>query len=257
MNSTMKKLVTIAPNRVLVVVLFAMIILSFYASYYESIMIPKVIKLITTTLLLTFFFCQKNRIANVFFTIFILFFLGDVFSVFNFGLLALKLSNAFYIGSYLLLVFILFGRLKHVKFEGLVSVYLVLVLTLNTYFLYVLYNIAKESLVDDVSIVLYVLSGIALIGLVFFAFAVYLSRETSQSIIFLIMAFCLAFSDVLGYVCDMYVYYWLFETFERVLHIIGLYLFYIYVFNHHSRLINSEHTNASVLNKSGGDSLAY
>ena len=71
----------------------------------------------------------------------------------------------------------------------------------------------------------------------FVAFTVYLSRESKQSIIFLAMSFCFVFSDVLYYINSLYVYYWLFEFFDRGLHLIGLVLLLIYVTNHHRNLI--------------------
>jgi hypothetical protein len=78
----------------------------------------------------------------------------------------------------------------------------------------------------------------------FLAFAVYLSKENAQSILFLVMSFCFIFSDVLFYISDLYVYYWLFEFFERILHIIGLFLLYVYVFNHHEIAENSYKSRA-------------
>jgi hypothetical protein len=144
-----------------------------------------------------------------------------------------KLSTVFYLGSYLLLIFVLLGKLKRIKYEGLVSVYLMVVLLLNSYFLYVLYGVAKDNFSDNVSLLLYVVHGITLIALTFFAFAVYLSQETTQSIIFLVMVFCFGFADVLIFICNLYVYFWLFEFLGNMLHLASLILLFTYVYNHH------------------------
>ena len=208
-------------------------------------MVPKIVKLITVTILVTFYFCQLNKMANVFLTAFLVFFIGDAFAVFSFGEIMLKLSKSMYIGGYLLLIFILLGKLKKIKFDSLVSVYLILVLLLNSYFLYVLYEVAKENFVDEVNLVLYIFHGITLIALTYFSFAVYLSKETAQSITFLLMAFCFVFSDVLHYINTLYIYYWLFEVFERTLHISGLFLLYKYVYDQHAMVNNEKKMNLS------------
>lgn len=230
----MNKVRKFKPNLVLVLVLTVIVLCATVATYFDSIMVPKIVKLITVTILMTFYFCQLNKMANVFLTIFLVFFLGDIFAVFNFGELILKLSKSMYIGGYLLLIFVLLGKLKKIKFDSLVSLYLVVVLLLNSYFLYVLYEVAKDNFVDEVNLVLYVFHGITLIALTYFSFAVYLSKETEQSITFLLLVFCFVFSDVLNYINSLYIYYWLFEVFDLTLHICGLFLLYKYVFDHHT-----------------------
>ena len=242
-KSIMSKTQKLRPNMALVLVLFALLLSASIATYFNLIIVPMVAKLITVTILLTFYYCQLNKMANIFLTIFIVFFVGDALSVFDFGELSSKLSKSMYIAAYLLLIFVLLGKLKKVKFEGLVTVYLVLVLLLNSYFLYALYGVAKENFVDNVNLVLYVFHGITLIAMTYFAFAVYLSRETAQSITFLLMVFCFVFSDVLYYICNLYVYFWVFEVFEGALHTAGLFLFYKYVFDHHTNRNSNRRIN--------------
>ncbi|WP_298756577.1 hypothetical protein [uncultured Psychroserpens sp.] len=241
----MQKKQKIRPNMALVIGLFVLLLATSIATYFDYVIVTKIAKLITVTVLLTFYFCQLNKMANVFLTLFLVFFVGDALSVFDFGALSSKLSKSMYIGAYLLLIFVLLGKLKRVKFEGLVSVYLVLVLMLNSYFLYTLYGVAKENFVDTVNLVLYVCHGITLIAMTYFAFAVYLSRETAQSITFLLMVFCFVFSDVLNYICNLYVYFWIFEVFEKVLHTAGLFLLYKYVFDHHMNRNSDKRINFS------------
>lgn len=229
----------------MVIVLAIVVMLSTVATYFDSIMVPNIVKLITVTIIMTFYFCQLNKMANVFLTTFLLFFIGDAFAVFSFGEIMLKLSKSMYIGAYLLLIFVLLGKVRKIKFNGLVSVYLILVLILNSYFLYVLYEVAKDNFVDDVNLVLYVFHGITLIALTYFSFVVYLSKETGQSITYLLMVFCFVFSDVLDYINTLYIYYWLFEAFERALHIGGIFLLYKYVYDYHTLVNNEKKMNIS------------
>nr|WP_321224606.1 hypothetical protein [uncultured Psychroserpens sp.] len=231
------------PNKALVVVLFSLLLCTTLAIYFDMAMFSQMVKLITVTVLLTFYFCQLNKMANIFIVTFLVFFIGDAFSVFGFGDITSKLSKVCYIGAYLLLIFVLLGKLKRFKFEGLVTVYLAIVLILNSYFLYTLYGVAKSNFVENTSLMLYIGHGIILIALTYFSFAVYLSRETAQSITFLLMVFCLVFSDVLYYVCSMYVYFWVFEVFENMLHTAGLFLLYKYVFDHHTNRNSNKRIN--------------
>ncbi|MEH6536272.1 MAG: hypothetical protein V7719_07770 [Psychroserpens sp.] len=241
----MRKTKKLKPNMVLVIVLCTLLLCISMATYYDLIILPKISKLITVTILFSFYFCQLNKMANVFLSIFLIFFIGDALSVFDFGEISSQLSKSMYIGAYLLLIFVLLGKLKKVKFEGLVTVYLALVLLLNSYFLYALYGVAKENFIDDIDLVLYICHGITLIAMTYFAFAVYLSRETVQSITFLLMVFCFVFSDVLYYICQLYVYFWIFEVFEGILHTSGLFLLYKYVYDHHTHRNSDKRINFS------------
>lgn len=221
------------PNWVIFTLFCAVLLLNFMASYEGFAIISKVTKVVAVPLIIIYFFSKRKFMANIFFTIFLLMFFGDVFSVFNVNEFVAKLSKTAYLGSYLLLVFVVIGRVRKVKFEGLISWYLILIFALNTYFMYVLFNLVQDNFSDSVNMMLYVSRGITILVMGFLAFAVYLSKENAQSILFLVMSFCFIFSDVLFYISDLYVYYWLFEFFERILHIIGLFLLYVYVFNHH------------------------
>lgn len=239
----MKNTHKFAPNLIMIIVLAIIILCSAVATYFDAVVVTKSVKLITVIILVTFYFCQLNKMANVFLTTFLLFFIGDAFAVFSFGDIMLKLSKSMYIGGYLLLLFIVYGKLRKIKYDSLISVYLILVLLLNSYFLYVLFNVAKENFVDDVNLVLYVVHGIVLIALIYFSFAIYFSKEVAQSITFLLMVFCFVFSDVLHYINTLYIYYWLFEVFENILHISGLFLLYRYVYEYHTMKTSVEKTN--------------
>lgn len=203
------------------------------ATYFGYNIIVQITKSISVIAILTLYYCRLNAMANVFLTIFLLFLLGDLFSVFRLEQFSRELSKTFFMGSYLMLIFVLLGKIKRIRYEGLVSIYLIFVLLLNAYLLYVFYDAVKGSFTDEVNLALFIGHGIMLIAMSFFAFAVYLSNETTQSIVFLVMVFCFVFSDVLNYICELYVYYWAFEFFGNMLHLASLVLFYVYVHNHH------------------------
>lgn len=230
----MKQAYASIPIGVLIFVLLAIFAINGFATYIGNAIIPNITKLTSMIMLLTFYFMVQNRMANVFMAIFLFSLIGDAFFVFNFGEISSKLATLFYLGSYCLLIFVLLGKFKGIKYEGLVTLYLIVVLLLNSYFLFALYGAISKNFTDSVDLVLSVSHGITLIALTFFAFAVYLSQESNQSIIFLIMVFCFVFSDVLMYICNLYVYFWLFEYISNMLHLISLILFVTYVYNHHA-----------------------
>ncbi len=238
--STMKKVQSRAPHAILALILFAAFVINGFATYFDYAIIPIVTKVVSILILLTFYYLFRKHMESVFLTIFLLFFLGDLFSAINFGEMAHKLSKAFYLGSYLLLIFVLMGKLKHIKYEGVVSIYLVLVLLLNSYFLYLLFGMVKENFSDNVNLVLYICHGVTLMAMAFLAFAVYLSNESRQSIIFLVLVFSFVFSDVLKYICNLYVYYWIFEYAGNMLHLASLSLLYLYVYNRNTSVNNRE-----------------
>lgn len=229
----MRKLYADSPTGVLIVLLLALFLINGFAVYYDYQLIPAITKLIAVLVFLTCYFTKRSHMANVFLTFLMFLFLGDSFSVFHFGELAGKLSKTFYLGAYAMLIFVLLGKFKRLKFEGLVSIYLVLILVLNSYFLYALYNLMSASFTDSVNLVLFISHGIALIAMAFLAFAAYLSKESTQSILFLVMVFCFIFSDVLNYICDFYVYFWVFDLLGNMLHVASLFLFFSYINNHH------------------------
>ena len=123
------------PNWVIITLFCAVLLLNFTASYEGFAMISKITKVVVGPLIIIYFFSKRNYMANIFFTIFLLMFFGDVFSVFNVNEFVSKLSKTAYLGSYLLLVLVVIGKLRRVKFEGLISWYLILIFALNTYFM--------------------------------------------------------------------------------------------------------------------------
>ncbi len=232
----MKQLDSTTRNGVLVFLIFAAFMINGVATYFQNTLIPNATKIIGIIVLLTVYFMVRHKMANVFYTIILFWFLGDAFAAFNLGEFSGKLSTTFYLGSYSLLIFVLLGKLKRIHYEGLVSVYLILVLLLNAYFLYILCGVMKETFSDNLNLIVSISHGIALLAMAYFAFAVYLSQETTQSIIFLVMVFCIVFSDVLMYICNLYVYFWLFEFMGNMLHIASFAMLFTYVYNHHNKI---------------------
>ncbi|WP_299392576.1 hypothetical protein [uncultured Gelidibacter sp.] len=220
------------PNWAIFTVLTLIVVLNLISSYFQFYSISNAITLALIPVLLTSYFYKLKFMETVFFAIFMLYFCGIAFNLFPDFSLSEKLSESSFLGAYALMIFIMLGRLKHVKFEGVVTWYLVVVAIINTYLMYAMFANVKDYFNDSVVMTLAVSKGIMLLIMAFLAFAIYLSKETSQAIIFLTVVCCFAFADVLDFTTTMYVQFWVFEGFQKVLQGLGLFLLCIYTYNH-------------------------
>lgn len=223
------------PNLITFAILALVVILNFVSSFYGSAIWSKSLAIAVVPILLLFYFHKEKLMTNIFFVIFILSFLGIVFKTFDGFEFCSKLSESFFIGAYGLILFVMLGKLKAVKFEGLVSWYLLTVFLVNTYLMYMMFNSVKDNFQDTVILTLTVSKGVMLLGMGFLAFAIYLSRESGQSILFLTVVCCLVFSDVLGFITTMYVDFWFFAALGNILQALAFFLFCIYVYNHQQK----------------------
>ena len=245
----MKKWHSLIPNWAIIVIITLIVTLYMSFSYLGFSLLTKATTLIIIPILLVIYFYRQPAMANIFFTIFVLYFLGIIFSVLDNESLSPKLSESCFLGVYALLTLVMIGKLRHVKFQGLVSVYLIMILLVNTYFMYVMYATVKDSFSDNVILALSVSKGIALLLMGFLAFAIYLGRETSQSIIFLTIVCCFVFSDVLNFITTMYIHFWLFEGAQKILQGAGLLLFCIYVYNHQELVSSFRNVSAQPISQ--------
>lgn len=246
----MKKWHDLLPNWAIIVMLTLIVTVNIISSYFGFSLLSKVAALAIIPVLLLSYFYRQRFMANIFYTIFILYFLGMLFNALDHLALSSKLSESCFLAVYVLLGFVMIGKVKDVKFEGLVSMYLILILLVNSYFMYIMFSSVQDSFADSVNFTLSVSKGIALLLMSFLAFAIYLSRETSQSIIFLTIVCCFVFSDVLSFITTMYVNFWLFEAVQQILQGAGLLLFCIYVYNHHKVENNFIKTKAEPVSQS-------
>ncbi|MFL0354437.1 hypothetical protein [Xanthomarina sp. GH4-25] len=111
----------------------------------------------------------------------------------------------------------------------MIALYLLIVVSINSYFIYELYAILKVQITDPMEVYLFAAKSVSLIALTFLSFVVYLNSDTRQSIIFFLMALCLVFSDVLYYISNYYIYNWSFVMLDRVLHVVGLFFLFNYI----------------------------
>ncbi|WP_027126690.1 hypothetical protein [Gelidibacter mesophilus] len=232
----MKKWHAFLPNWGISLFLILLIVLNLVSSFFELSILVKTITLLIVPILFLIYFFKQKALANVFFTILIFAFMGIVFSAFDGLELFSKFSESSFLGAYVLLVFVLIGKLKDIRFEGVVSWYLLFIFLVNAYLMYVMFSSVQDSFKDSVIFTLTISKGIALLIMGLLAFAIYLSQESEQSILFLTLVCCFVFSDVLNFITTMHIDFWAFAAFHKILQSIGLLLFVMYVYNYHQQV---------------------
>ncbi|MCF8273145.1 MAG: hypothetical protein K9I95_04870 [Flavobacteriaceae bacterium] len=225
----MKPLPLFSFNKVFFGALFLLIVLNIIGTVSEDALFLQSTKPLFIPVFLIFFFIKNKTISIPFILFFIYSFLGDSASMVFSNNIFLKASSVMYFLSYLCLVGFVFPKFKFEELNKVITVYLILVVLINVYFLYVVYGILKTIIPDSLELFLFGMKSISLIVLFIIAFGVYLNSETKHSILFLIMALCFVFSDILYYVSQYYVYHWSFLMFDRILHVLGLFYLFNYI----------------------------
>jgi hypothetical protein len=156
-------------------------------------------------------------------------FFGDAFGLFLVKDSETNGSNMMYFFSYICLIVISISKFKFSNIDKVIGFYLLGTLLINGYFLFTICNILRALITDGTEMILFGAKSMALILLVFISFAVYLGKQTKASILFLIMAICFAFSDILNYVIHYYTYNWSILMIDRLLHITGLFFAFKYI----------------------------
>jgi len=155
--------------------------------------------------------------------------LGNVSGLFSFHIKGLPIDTISYSLAYLCLLCEAVYRIKRVKINFIIALYLAFVFAVNTYLIYVLYEIFKASILNNLELGLIVFRLVSLLLLALFSFTLYLSTETQQSILLLIMSISLIFSDVLFLIDSYYMYYWVFDILSKSLYLVTFYCLYFYI----------------------------
>lgn len=187
--------------------------------------------------ILFFFFYKYSRIRLVLIGFVLFAIVGDLFHLFSIKVYGIQLEAFAYCLGYLCLIYEAIFRIKKLNVGILVGIYLAVVFSVNLYFLYILYDVLSETITNSFELTLVVVRVVSLFFFSLFSFTVYLSSESKQSILLLLMSISLAFSDVLYLVTEYYMYYWIFDFIAKALYVVTFYCFYQYVLNHKQVLL--------------------
>lgn len=231
MNIMINNWIKQSDNRMLLFVM-ALVIFNVIAFFTKA---DKLLQLIEPLLLLpilVFFFYKYAKIRLVLIGFLIFAIIGDLSSLFDMKANGVGIDAIAYCLGYLCLMYEAIYRIKKLNISVLIGLYLVVVFIINSYFLYVFYSVLKESIVNSFELSLVVVRVVSLLLFSLFSFTVYLSSESKQSILLLLMSISLAFSDVLYLVTEYYMYYWIFDFISKSLYLVTFYCFYQYIVNH-------------------------
>lgn len=203
--------------------------LNFTAAYSENPLLLNASKVIFIPFILMIFFVKHKTLSLIFIAFLLFSFFGDSTSWFLPSESVANGSNIMYLLSYLILIVMAVPHFKPVKMDKIVGIYLLVILSINGYFLFTICDMLRSLITDSTEMILFGTKSMVLLLLVFISFTVYLSTPTKASILFLIMAICFAFSDALNYVTHYYIYNWSILMMDRLLHITGLFFAFKYM----------------------------
>lgn len=229
MITTVKEWLKISYNRIFLCVLCLLILMNILATLSESGLLLQLTKPLFVPVFIMYYFI-KNRYLSFVFILFLVFsFIGDFSSVFSSSNSIIKFSSFIYFISYLMLIIYAISKFKRIRIDLVVALYLLIVISINSYFVYELFSILKLQISDPIEVNLFAAKSVSLVALTFISFVVYLNSDTKQSIIYLLVALCFVFSDVLHYISNYYIYNWSFVMLDRVLHVVGLFFLFNYI----------------------------
>lgn len=225
----MKNWLQIGYNRIFLCVLLVLIAFNVLATTSDNEALLLISKPLFIPVFVMYYFVKNRYINTVFILCLVFSFLGDFSSVFFSNEQLLQVSSLFYCASYFCLVYAALMRMKKLKFDIVVGGYLIVVFAINAYLMYELFNVLRLHIPNSAELALFGIKSMALIVLCFVAFISYLNSDSKPSILFLSMALFFAFSDVLYYISNYYIYNLSFVMLDRVLHIFGLFLLFNYI----------------------------
>jgi len=176
-------------------------------------------------------------------------FIGDLFSMLPATLLQFKVTSIAYFCCYAVLVYIAISRVKKINITGFIGAYLVVIFLLNAYFIFSFHGILSNTITDSSELLFTTLQLVAILILGFVAFAGYLNDDGRQSIVFLVMSFCLIFSQVLTFVESYYISHIMFTVINWASYTAALVLFYKYVVEENRLKKHRTITKALILDK--------
>lgn len=230
-------------NKILIFVLLLFILkgISFFTSGENFLRFTEPWVLLSILLL----FIYKYRKISIVLKGFILFaLLGDVSGLFDMQIKGIELEAIAYCLGYICLIYEAIYKIKKFKINFVIALYLIFVFSVNIYFIYELYDIFKEVIVNNLELSLIVFRLVSLLLFALFSFTVYLSSETKQSISLLLMSISLIFSDILYLINEYYLYLWIFDLLSKSLYLVTFYCLYLYVTGYYRKTMNPKLTKA-------------
>ena len=206
-----------------------LILLNVFASLSENDLLVQITKPLFVPVLMVFYFMKNRYIHPLIIAFFLLSFIGDFSSVVITWESLVSFPDFIYILGYTALILYVIPKLVNIRLDRVVGIYLIIVISINSYFIYELFDVLKMEISNITEVNLFVVKTVSLLALVFISFIVYLNSDTKQTILFLFATLSFMFSHILHYVSNYYIYDWSFDMLNNVLHAVGLFFLLNYV----------------------------
>lgn len=224
----MKKYLKLSYNGLFFFALLILLTLNVFISYSENPLLLDLSKTLFIPFFLIMYFIKNKTLSLTFISFLVFSFFGDCSALFFAYDSVTNTSNIMYLLSYISLIVMSISKFKLADIDKVVGLYLLMILLINGYFLLTICNILSALITDGTEMILFGAKSMTLVFLVFISFAVYLGKQTKTSILFLVMAICFAFSDILNYITHYYIYDWSILMIDRLLHITGVFFAFKY-----------------------------
>ena len=136
--------------------------------------------------------------------------------------------------AYLCLIYDVINGIKKVKINLSFGFYFLVVFVINSYFLFRLYDIFKETILNNIELFFVVLRMSSLLLFALLSFTWYFSSESKNTILLLCISISLVFSDILYLINEYYIFTLAFDIISKLLYGLTLYCFYRYLKNLYS-----------------------
>lgn len=177
-------------------------------------------------------FIYKYPKINFIHKIFILLvLLGSIFGLYGVTFQGIKLNSIAYCLAYLCLIFDVLHGIKKVKINLFIGIYFLVVFLVNSYFLFKLYDIFKETILNNLELFFVVVRMTSLLVFALLSFTLYFSSESKNTILLLFISISLVFSDILFLINEYYIFTMAFDVVSKFLYGLTLYCFYRYIKN--------------------------
>lgn len=244
----LKNWLQIGYNKIFICVLLVLIAFNVLATISENEALLQLSKPLFIPVCVMYYLVKNKYINPVYILCLVFWFLGDFSSVFFSNEQLLLISSLFYCISYLCLVYAALLKLNKLNFDMVIGGYLIIVFAINAFLMYELFAVLKLQIPNGIEVALFGIKSMALVVLCFVAFIAYLNSDTKEAILFLVMALCFVFADVLYYISNYYIYNLSFVMLDRVLHIFGLFFLFNYVIEQNrkrkKRIVEQRITNS-------------
>lgn len=210
-------------------IIFSLLSLYVIGAYFENFKLINMVQVLFVPIFLVYFLV-KNSTINLPVIAFMLFaFFSDSMGLIMENYNIVKASSIFCFFAYICLIGINLKKFNLFETDKIIGIYLIGVLSINAYFLLILYGLLNAIVPDSLETILFGVKSASLIVLSFLSLAVYLNKQTKSSFLFFMAVVCLVFGSILNYVGLYYIYDWSVLALEKIMYVIGLYLLGNYI----------------------------